>query len=117
MEECYVDNENEISFSWNNAYGSILTRAVLNESGIFQRSKWHENEGRWEEFASAPKDQCDSYGLCGAYGNYVRYNGEFDCTSLPGYQPKSPQEWHRTDGSGGALGRIKRHSAETVKDS
>ncbi|XP_057985397.1 G-type lectin S-receptor-like serine/threonine-protein kinase RKS1 [Hevea brasiliensis] len=80
----YVDNENEISFSWNNAYGSILTRAVLNESGIFQRSKWHENEGRWEEFASAPKDQCDSYGLCGAYGNYVRYNGEFDCTSLPG---------------------------------
>ncbi|XP_057985379.1 G-type lectin S-receptor-like serine/threonine-protein kinase At1g11410 [Hevea brasiliensis] len=52
----YVDNENEISFSWNNAYVSILTRAVLNESGIFQRSKWHENEGRWEEFASAPKD-------------------------------------------------------------
>ncbi|KAF2303579.1 hypothetical protein GH714_019584 [Hevea brasiliensis] len=99
----YVNNENEISLSWNVVYGSILTIGVLNESGIFQRSKWHENEGRWEEFASAPKDQCDSYGLCGAYGNCVRYNGEFDSTCLPGYQPKSPQEWHRKDGSDGCV--------------
>ncbi|XP_057985380.1 G-type lectin S-receptor-like serine/threonine-protein kinase RKS1 [Hevea brasiliensis] len=99
----YVNNENEISFSWNVVYGSILTIGVLNESGIYQRSKWHENLGRWEEFASVPRDHCDIYGLCGAYGNCVRYNDEINCTCLPGYQPKSPQQWHRKDGSVGCV--------------
>ncbi|KAF2303576.1 hypothetical protein GH714_019508 [Hevea brasiliensis] len=98
-----VNNENEISVSWNDVYGSVLTRIVVNESGLFQRLKWHEDEGQWKEFFYAPKEQCDSYGLCGAYGNCVRYNGEFDCTCLPGYQPKSPQEWHRKGGSGGCV--------------
>ncbi|XP_057986275.1 G-type lectin S-receptor-like serine/threonine-protein kinase RKS1 isoform X2 [Hevea brasiliensis] len=99
----YVNNENEISYSWNVVNGSILTTGVLNESGFFHRLKWHEDKGRWEEFASLPRDQCDSYGLCGAYGNCVRRNGEIDCTCLPGYQPKSPQEWYRKDGSGGCV--------------
>ncbi|KAF2303575.1 hypothetical protein GH714_019383 [Hevea brasiliensis] len=86
----YVNNENEISIKWGVVNGSILTRLVINESGSIQRLTSHE-------------DECDSYELCGAFGNCVLYDDVFDCTCLPGYQPKSPQEWYMRDGSGGCV--------------
>ncbi|KAJ6925648.1 G-type lectin S-receptor-like serine/threonine-protein kinase RKS1 [Populus alba x Populus x berolinensis] len=69
-----------------------------------QRFTWHEQMAKWDVFWSAPTDQCDNYGRCGAYGKcdpYDAYN--FECTCLPGYQPKSISDWYLRDGSGGCI--------------
>ncbi|THF96086.1 hypothetical protein TEA_023694 [Camellia sinensis var. sinensis] len=51
---------------------------------------------------SAPKEPCDFYGRCGPYGNCDPNNVEkFDCTCLPGYEPRSARDWYLEDGSAG----------------
>ena len=81
---------------------SIFSRLVVNESGIVERLTWHDRDRRWVGFWSAPKDKCDYYNQCGEYGNCNPHDlGEFECTCLPGFEPKLAHDWYLTDGSGG----------------
>ncbi|KAK1557110.1 hypothetical protein Q3G72_018057 [Acer saccharum] len=74
----------------------------VNESGMQQRFTWNRRENRWIGFWSAPKEQCDYYNHCGTNSNCNPYHSDvFECTCLPGYEPKYPQEWYLRDGSGG----------------
>ncbi|KAF2310410.1 hypothetical protein GH714_009670 [Hevea brasiliensis] len=70
------------------------------------RQTWHEREGKWKEFWSAPDYQCGSYGQCGAYSKCdpVYVNRKFECDCLPGYKPKFLRDWNTLkDGSGGCV--------------
>ncbi|XP_057961512.1 G-type lectin S-receptor-like serine/threonine-protein kinase At1g11410 isoform X2 [Malania oleifera] len=99
----YVEDRDEIYVMYGILNASIFSRMVLDESGSVQRFTWHETDRRWVEFWSAPKDRCDDYGRCGAY-SYCDPNGnsdEFECKCLPGFEPKSPQDWYLRDGSKG----------------
>ena len=62
---------------------------------------------QWKEFWSAPKYRCDNYRHCGAYGKCGPESDDnvnkFECTCLPGYEPKSPKNWYHRDGSGGCV--------------
>ncbi|KAE9459627.1 hypothetical protein C3L33_08467, partial [Rhododendron williamsianum] len=53
-----------------------------------------------------PGDQCSVYGWCGAYG-YCDSNNiggqHFECTCLPGYEPRSAEEWNLRDASEGCI--------------
>ncbi|KAH7569055.1 hypothetical protein JRO89_XS06G0095400 [Xanthoceras sorbifolium] len=98
----FVNNEDEVSIMYGVTDPSILTRMIVNESGIEQRFTWNNRENRWIGFWSAPKEQCDYYSHCGANSNCNPYrSGEFECTCLPGSEPKYPHEWYLRDGSGG----------------
>ncbi|KAK2978983.1 hypothetical protein RJ640_017547 [Escallonia rubra] len=57
------------------------------------------------ELWSVPEDPCDQFGRCGAFGNCDPYTraGEFECTCLPGFEPKSARDWHLRDGSNGCV--------------
>ncbi|KAF7127660.1 hypothetical protein RHSIM_Rhsim11G0082700 [Rhododendron simsii] len=45
-----------------------------------------------------------AYGRCGAYGFCDPNNGQdFECACLPGYEPKSTEEWNLRDASGGCI--------------
>ncbi|KAH7837730.1 hypothetical protein Vadar_017331 [Vaccinium darrowii] len=102
----YVENEDEVYYSYSMRDASIFSMLVVNESGKLERLTWHENEHRWDLFYSAPKEQCDSYNLCGPNGNCDPSNagmGLFDCSCLPGFEPKSASDWYLRDGSGGCV--------------
>ncbi|PHT29949.1 hypothetical protein CQW23_30448 [Capsicum baccatum] len=100
----YVDNDTEVSMTYGIHDTSISSRMVLNESGIVNRLTWQEGEKKWVQFWFDPKDLCDSYEHCGAFSNCNLFNlGEFECSCLPGYEPKQSRQWYLRDGSHGCL--------------
>ncbi|MCD9559967.1 hypothetical protein HAX54_018348 [Datura stramonium] len=100
----YVDNDSEVSLTYAIHDPSIISRMVLNESGILSRVTWQESEQKWVQFFYAPKDPCDDYEHCGAFSNCNLFNlGEFECSCLPGYEPKLSRQWYLRDGSHGCL--------------
>ncbi|PHT90633.1 G-type lectin S-receptor-like serine/threonine-protein kinase [Capsicum annuum] len=100
----YVDNDTEVSMTYGIHDTSISSRMVLNESGIVNRLTWQEGEKKWVQFWFDPKDLCDSYEHCGAFSNCNLFNlGEFECSCLPGYEPKLSRQWYLRDGSHGCL--------------
>ncbi|KAG5516623.1 hypothetical protein RHGRI_037376 [Rhododendron griersonianum] len=102
----YVENQDEVTFSYSIRDPSISSRLVLNESGTLQRLTWNDNENRWVEFFTAPKESCDSYNYCGPNGNCDPSHvgmGQFECMCLPGFEPKSARDWYLREGSGGCM--------------
>ncbi|XP_039020147.1 G-type lectin S-receptor-like serine/threonine-protein kinase RKS1 isoform X3 [Hibiscus syriacus] len=97
-----VNTDDEVSFSYNVKNASIISRTVINETGIVQGLGWNDEAQRWIASYSVPKEQCDFYGHCGpnSYCNPDIPDG-FECTCFPGFEPKSPEAWLIKDGTGG----------------
>nr|POF00745.1 g-type lectin s-receptor-like serine/threonine-protein kinase [Quercus suber] len=99
----FVNNQDEITIMYSiiepNDYSKIIF--VLGESGTFGMYTW--GNGKWVKLWY-PKESCDIYLQCGPNSYCDPYNGdEFDCTCLPGFEPKSPLDWHIRDGSSGCV--------------
>ncbi|KAF3457324.1 hypothetical protein FNV43_RR01981 [Rhamnella rubrinervis] len=102
--DSFVNNDKEISLMWNVYNVSILSRIVVDESGFVQRYVWYQQEHGWKQFLSAPTEPCDEYGHCGAFGLCDPNNTTFfECTCLPGFEPKSLSEWNFRDGTHGCV--------------
>ncbi|KAF3455514.1 hypothetical protein FNV43_RR00145 [Rhamnella rubrinervis] len=83
---------------------SILSRIVVDESGFVRRTIRYEQERGWREFTTSPEEPCDRYGHCGAFGLCDPNNTtEFECSCLPGFEPKSRSEWNFRDGTHGCV--------------
>ncbi|KAK1557654.1 hypothetical protein Q3G72_028821 [Acer saccharum] len=103
----FVNNQNEVSIMYGVTDPSILSRMVVNESGMPQCFTWSRRENKWFRFWSALKEQCDYYNHCGPNSNCNLYRSDvFECTCLPGYEPKYPREWYLRDGSGGCKRKL-----------
>ncbi|KAF3455502.1 hypothetical protein FNV43_RR00132 [Rhamnella rubrinervis] len=75
---------------------------IVVESGFVPRTIRYEQERGWREFMTSPEEPCDQYGHCGAFGLCDPNNTtEFECTCLPGFEPKSHSEWNFRDGTQG----------------
>ncbi|KAF3955458.1 hypothetical protein CMV_019323 [Castanea mollissima] len=99
-----VNNQTETTTSWVELLPDIFSRLVVDESGSIQRFLSREGDQGWFSLGSAPLDQCDNYGKCGAFGKCQLQNDtEFECTCLPGFQPKSPSEWSLRNASSGCV--------------
>ncbi|KAJ9168975.1 hypothetical protein P3X46_020447 [Hevea brasiliensis] len=100
----FVNNLEEIYFAFSIDYSSVILIAIVDESGLLKRLTWHESDGQWKEYWSAPKHKCDSIGRCGPNSLCDPYNiTSYECACLPGYEPKFPRDWHLRDGSGGCI--------------
>ncbi|WMV17949.1 hypothetical protein MTR67_011334 [Solanum verrucosum] len=99
----YVDNESEVSVIFT-MKDPVISRLVLNESGMMSILNWQEGAKKWVQFWSAPEDSCDDYVHCGKFSNCNLYNlGEFECKCLIGYEPRENRSWYLRDGSQGCL--------------
>ena len=77
---------------------------MVDNSGLFQQLLWNDGDRQWKELWLTPKYLCDNYGHCGAYSKCTPDNtNRFECTCLPGYEPKSPRAWYFRDGSEGCV--------------
>ncbi|KAJ6999635.1 G-type lectin S-receptor-like serine/threonine-protein kinase RKS1 [Populus alba x Populus x berolinensis] len=100
----FVSSVDEVSYSYSINNPSFISRVVVNESGVVQRLTWNDRDQQWFEIWSSPKETCDAYGQCGPNSNCDPYQtNNFMCKCLPGFEPKSPQEWYLRDGLGGCV--------------
>ncbi|CAL5070226.1 unnamed protein product [Urochloa decumbens] len=59
----------EIAYIFNAATAEApISRFVLNEVGVLQRLAWDPASGVWNTLTQAPRDVCDGYAMCGAFG-------------------------------------------------
>ncbi|KAG4968051.1 hypothetical protein JHK87_033702 [Glycine soja] len=98
----FVSNKDEIYFTFNLLNNFVIERTVVNQTGIVYRYVWLEGDHNWTMHRSYPKEFCDNYGLCGAYGNCI-INQTQGCQCLKGFSPKSPQAWASSDWSQGCV--------------
>ncbi|KAG8635295.1 hypothetical protein MANES_16G018200v8 [Manihot esculenta] len=101
----YVNSEEEIFFSYSHDDSSVLFQLMVHESGTLLWVSRRESDANWKEFWSASKYRCDSYGRCGANSVCDPKNVNiYECSCLPGYEPKFPRNWFpMRDGSGGCV--------------
>ncbi|KAK0599334.1 hypothetical protein LWI29_004353 [Acer saccharum] len=53
-----------------------------------ERLTWSETTQNWNVYSYVPRDYCDSYGVCGAYGNCIATQLPI-CQCSEGFKPKS----------------------------
>ncbi|CAI0406962.1 unnamed protein product [Linum tenue] len=99
-----VNNESESSVVWGILDPNIISRLYLDPTGFMKRATWHDQDSRWIEFWTVPKEPCDYYGHCGPNGKCDPYDaGVFECNCLPGFEPRSPNDWFLRDASAGCI--------------
>ncbi|KAL0001010.1 hypothetical protein SO802_014791, partial [Lithocarpus litseifolius] len=90
----FVSNNSEVYFMFEMIEKSAITRAVLNQSqSQYERYMWVEEKKEWSMFLNLPKDKCDSYNLCGPYGNCIMGESPL-CQCVQGFKHKSLQTWN-----------------------
>ncbi|KAF3337076.1 Receptor-like serine/threonine-protein kinase SD1-8 [Carex littledalei] len=100
----FVQDKDEVSYGFEAKSTSILSRIFLNDAGIMQRLVWDPDQQNWNEFWSGPKDECDYYGKCGAFG-ICQPNTMTICSCLRGFEAATQTEWNMRDYSGGCKRR------------
>ncbi|XP_059441315.1 G-type lectin S-receptor-like serine/threonine-protein kinase At4g27290 isoform X2 [Corylus avellana] len=100
----FVFNEKEIYYDYKLLNTSVFSRFVIDPSGIAQRFIWVDRTQSWEPFFTSEADQCENYGLCGAYAT-CNINNSPICSCLEGFLPKSPKAWDSIDWSDGCVRR------------
>ncbi|KAF8409414.1 hypothetical protein HHK36_005490 [Tetracentron sinense] len=98
----FTSNQEEVYYSFSLKNESLVSRLMVNHTGVIQRSTWLETNRAWNLLWYLPKDQCDNYRECGAYG-ICDINGSPMCKCVKGFEPKNPDNWYLRDGSGGCI--------------
>ncbi|KAK0599330.1 hypothetical protein LWI29_004316 [Acer saccharum] len=85
----FVNNEDEVYYAFKMIDKSMFSMVVLNKTRSLQELLiWSQTTQNWNVYSYAPRDQCDSYGICGAYGNCITTQLPI-CQCLEGFKPKS----------------------------
>ncbi|KAI3509930.1 hypothetical protein L1887_25455 [Cichorium endivia] len=99
------NNETVVSFSYN-LDNSVVWRFTLNPSGEVQRWVWVEDEKRWQLLFELPKDICDTYNICHAYGICsVTTFHTCACLDDTRFMPRNHENWEIAVWSGGCVRR------------
>ncbi|XP_062209195.1 G-type lectin S-receptor-like serine/threonine-protein kinase At2g19130 [Phragmites australis] len=88
----YVDNEEEVKWSFQVTKPSTLSRMVMSPHGQITMFDWSDESGQWLLHWATPTSQCDVYSLCGPFGLCDVASSGY-CRCLPGFEPASPGDW------------------------
>ncbi|KAJ4828230.1 hypothetical protein Tsubulata_013111 [Turnera subulata] len=89
----YVYDSVHMYYIFENEYEEfILSRFVLNQSGILEHLTWTEKSMEWHVSFGLPSDTCDQYSHCGPNG--ICNNNKYPVCQCPsGFKPKVPDSW------------------------
>uniref|UniRef100_J3M1Q9 non-specific serine/threonine protein kinase n=1 Tax=Oryza brachyantha TaxID=4533 RepID=J3M1Q9_ORYBR len=92
----------EVSYGYTAMPGAALTRVVVNYTGVVERLVWDASSRAWRSFFQGPRDPCDPYARCGAFGlcDAGAASSSF-CFCAPGFSAASRSEWALRNTSGG----------------
>uniref|UniRef100_A0A0D9W9Z8 non-specific serine/threonine protein kinase n=1 Tax=Leersia perrieri TaxID=77586 RepID=A0A0D9W9Z8_9ORYZ len=97
-----VVKPDEIARVFNSTPGAPFSRLMLDEVGVVQRLVWDASSREWNVFTRAPRDLCDDYAKCGAFGLCnVNTASTLFCSCMVGFSPASPSQWSMREASGG----------------
>jgi hypothetical protein len=112
----FVSNKDEVYYIYYMMNNSVISRLVLNQTlDLFERYIWIEGDKKWSQYLSVPKDKCDNYNSCGAYGNCIIGESPV-CQCLQGFKPKSPETWNPENWSKGCVRRTQLSCQDKDKD-
>ncbi|CAA2993778.1 receptor-like serine threonine- kinase SD1-8 isoform X1 [Olea europaea subsp. europaea] len=94
----YVDNVNESYYTYSLINRFIRSRYVMDVSGQINLTVWYKEN--WNTLWFQPRQQCDVYAYCGAFGTFNQNSSNF-CYCLPGFKQRSENDWSLKDYSGG----------------
>ncbi|KAK2975762.1 hypothetical protein RJ640_022201, partial [Escallonia rubra] len=98
-----VFNNKEVYYSFELLSSSVVSRVTLNPNGFTQRWTWPIGRTKsWVLYLATPADNCDTYALCGAYGN-CNLGRSPVCSCLDKFVPKYQEDWANTDWSNGCV--------------
>ncbi|XP_071701103.1 G-type lectin S-receptor-like serine/threonine-protein kinase At2g19130 [Rutidosis leptorrhynchoides] len=98
----YISNENESYFTYSLYNPTIISRFVMDISGQIKQLSWLDASQQWNLFWSQPRQQCEVYNYCGAFGSCRQSVLPF-CNCLTGFEPGSQTNWDLGDYSGGCV--------------
>lgn len=103
-----VVNETEALIFYNLADSSVVSKSTVNYSGHLERSVWLEDKKLWEVIVTLPKDLCDTYKICGAYGSCSNADAQTLCSCLDEekFEPVNKGGWEIGDWAGGCVRRV-----------
>ncbi|KAL0012589.1 hypothetical protein SO802_007697 [Lithocarpus litseifolius] len=81
-----------------------LSKYVLNSQGNLEQTCWDYSKEDWKVVGFAPKDECDVYGTCGAFGSCDSQRTPI-CSCIRGFEPKIIEEWNRGNWTSGCIRR------------
>ncbi|KAB8097114.1 hypothetical protein EE612_025765 [Oryza sativa] len=86
----------EITFGYSANAGAPFSRLVVTGVGEVQRLVWEPSSRAWKNFFQGPRDLCDDYGKCGAFGlcDAGAASTSF-CSCVEGFTPASPSPWKK----------------------
>ncbi|KAJ9542970.1 hypothetical protein OSB04_029476 [Centaurea solstitialis] len=96
----FVSNHKEIYYRYTLVNNSFYTRMTLDTQGRFYQFVWSDQNQSWVSSMMTFLDNCERYGLCGAYGS-CGINNSPACGCLEGFEPKLPEDWSNGDWSSG----------------
>ncbi|KAK9044023.1 hypothetical protein V6N11_072346 [Hibiscus sabdariffa] len=79
----YVSNDNESCFTYSLYNPSTISPFVMDVSGQIKQLSWLKSCKRWNLFWSQPRQQCQVYAFCGAFGSCNEKSLPF-CNCLTG---------------------------------
>jgi hypothetical protein len=97
-----VVRPDEIAYVVTATASTPLNRLVMNEVGLVQRLLWDPSSRVWNVLARTPRDVCDTYAICGAFGmcNADTASTLF-CSCIHGFSPALPSRWSMRETSAG----------------
>ncbi|XP_048234994.1 G-type lectin S-receptor-like serine/threonine-protein kinase At4g27290 isoform X2 [Ricinus communis] len=98
----FVLNEKEVDYNIYLLNSSVISRLVVNASGVTQRMTWIDQTHSWATYFAVGEDQCDNYNLCGVNAK-CNINKSPLCDCLEGFEPRSARDWSFQDWSGGCV--------------
>lgn len=101
----YVSNADENYFTYSVKDPTVLSRFIMDYSGQVRQETWLQNIGSWYLFWSQPRQQCEVYDYCGAFGACNQIALPL-CNCLTGFQPRSDREWGLQQYSGGCVRQL-----------
>ncbi|MED6174087.1 hypothetical protein PIB30_065579 [Stylosanthes scabra] len=102
----FHDEADESYFTYSLYNTSIISRFVIDVSGQIRQLTWLDSAQNWNLFWAQPREQCEVYTSCGAFGSCTEYSMPF-CSCLSGYEPSSPSNWNLEDYSSGCVRKTK----------
>ena len=104
----FISNENEAYYEYHPLDKSVISTMVMNQTNYsHQRFIWIEADSTWSLYSFVPRDNCDSYNLCGPYGTCVIGDSPI-CQCLKGFQLN-----HNKHGNNELVSRM--HTQDTIE--
>ncbi|KAK9085018.1 hypothetical protein Sjap_025429 [Stephania japonica] len=99
----YIRSDEGYYVSFGVSDNSIVSRWMLNRTGVIEFLLWQATIMKWTVFWSAPKDECEIYARCGPFGSCDKNNRPGICSCMTGFKPSIQKDWENGDWSGGCV--------------